>query len=253
MENIDTTNILIDPFATDFQRRWSWPSLGTALLNAAENHANARGFGMLDTSGVNYTWVLSRLAIEMEEMPKVYDEVCVSTWVESIYRLFSNRNFAIRDVKTGKTYGYARSIWALINYDTRQPADIAQIEGDALQNYAVPETPCPIEPQGRVKPLQDSDFVEDIRARYTDIDQNNHVNSICYVEHILNLFDIAHFQSPHNLRRLEIAYMAESRFGDTLSLFRRKIDDENYEVEIRKNRSGEQKGEPIVRAKLIFQ
>ena len=165
--------------------------LGKTLLNAAENHAKARGFGMMDLNGRHYTWVLSRLAIEMNDMPRVYDEIGVSTWVESIYRLFTNRNFSVVGTD-GTVYGYARSIWAMIDYETRQPAQLEQMEGEVFQQFLIPEEPCPIEPQGRVRPLHDEDFVKAHHAKYSDIDMNGHVNSIKYIEHIMDLSPSRH-------------------------------------------------------------
>jgi len=249
---IDTTTMVVDPFNTDHQRRWSWPSLGKALLNAAENHAKARGFGMMDLNGKRYSWVLSRLAIEMPEMPKVYDEIAVSTWIESIYRLFTNRNFAVKGTD-GRTFGYARSIWAMIDYESRQPAQLEQMEGEVFQHFLAPQEPCPIDPQGRVKPLHDEDFVKAHHAKYSDIDMNGHVNSIKYIEHIMDLFPMDCYADASNLHRLEIAYMAESRFGDLLSFFRRKVSDTTYEVEVRKDFiPGGDRGTPVVRALLNF-
>ena len=63
----------VDPFNTDMSGSWTWMALGKSLLNAAEIHAKARGFGMSSVNSENFTWVLSRLCIEMREMPKVWD------------------------------------------------------------------------------------------------------------------------------------------------------------------------------------
>ena len=252
IKKIDTTSILVDPFNTDFNHRWSWTTLGKALLNAAEHHAKARGFGMMDLNGRHYTWVLSRLTIEMQQMPRVYETVRVNTWIENIYRLFTNRNFSIKG-ENGEAYGYARSIWAMIDYDTRQPAQLEQMEGGVFQPYLSPEEPCPITPQGRVRPLTDDDFVKAHHAKYSDIDLNGHVNSIKYVEHIMDLFPIEAYQDGRNLQRLEIAYMAESYYGDMLSFFRRQINPDTFEVEVRKDFiPGGNRGTAIVRALLHF-
>ena len=48
--------------------------LGNHLLNAADFHSNDRGYGMNYLNTVNKTWVLSRLAIEVMDMPKAYDK-----------------------------------------------------------------------------------------------------------------------------------------------------------------------------------
>ena len=45
--------------------------------------------------------MLSRLAIELDEMPYQYENFSVQTWVEDVYRLFTDRNFAIIE-KDGK-------------------------------------------------------------------------------------------------------------------------------------------------------
>lgn len=254
-------SLSVDPFNTDFSRRWSWMALGRTLLNAAEIHAKARGFGMSNVNSENYTWVLSRLCIEMDEMPSVWETVNVNTWIENIYRLFTNRDFSIKSPE-GKVYGYARSIWALIDYNTRQPVNLEELHGDNFAIYLDSNEPCPIEPQGRVRPIEDSYWVRDLKAEYTDIDQNGHVNSIKYIEHILNLFPLSRFQGKHKLKRVELAYMAESYFGDMLSIYKRKVDENTYEVEVRKKIKAEtqrttsteniKKDEPLVRCKLVF-
>ena len=122
-----------------------------------------------------------------------------------------------------------------------------------FQQFLMPEEPCPIEPRGRVRPLRDEDFVKAHHAKYSDIDMNGHVNSIKYVEHLMDLFSIEDYSETRNLRRLEIAYMAESYYGDLLSFFRRTLDDNAYEVEVRKGfiPVGD-RGTPVVRALLKF-
>jgi len=264
MQKVDRNPIIVDPFNTDFAKRWSWTTLGKALLNAAENHAKARGFGMMNLNDVNYTWVLSRLAIEMEEMPTVYEKIEVCTWIENLYRLFTNRNFSIVG-EDGRAYGYARSVWAMINYDTRQPANLEGLEGEHFEPYLAPEIPCPIEKQGRVKPLDDDCLVKVIDTEYSDIDMNGHVNSIKYMEHIMDLFPMEAYENGRNLKRMEIAYMAESYYGDKLLLYKREIDENTFDVEVRKLRRvdnhAEDKGfdkcqqgsETIVRSHLKFQ
>lgn len=255
-----TLSLTVDPFNTDFDKRWSWMSLGRTLLNAAEQHAKARGFGMYDVNSENLTWVLSRLCVEIYSMPTVWENVNVTTWIESIYRLFTNRNFSIKG-DDGKVYGYARSIWALIDYKTRQPQNLEELYSDNFSIYLAADEACPINKQGRVKPLLDTDWVKDIDTEYSDIDLNGHVNSIKYIEHIMNLFSINDYKDGRNLRRIEIAYMAESYFSDKLSLYKRDVDENTYDVEVKVKRESTIKDrinsavqpETLVRCKLYFE
>ncbi len=252
LPKIEQTRFVVDPFHTDFSGALNYETLGKHLLNAAESHACGRGFGMKAVNDASYTWVLSRLTVEMECMPSVYEPFVLSTWVENLYRTFTNRNYSIKS-PDGKVYGYARSIWAMINYNTRQSADLEQLHGDAFAPYLCPDEPCPIDKPGRVRPLADDKFVATIDTHYSDIDYNGHVNSIKYIEHICNLFSLDHYRS-YRLRRVEMAYMAESHFDDTLSFFMNQRDALTYEVEIRRNYvPNTDKGEAVVRCLLIFQ
>ena len=120
------------------------------MLNAADFHSTDRGFGMRYLLTINRSWVLSRLAIEMEEMPKMYTKFKVETWVESAMRYFTSRNFRVVG-EDGKVFGYGRSIWAMIDTETRQPTDIFAIDNGAINNWIVKDKECPIDKGGRVK------------------------------------------------------------------------------------------------------
>ena len=48
--------------------------LGNHLLNAAGRHSHSRGWGIDQLNEAHYTWVLSRLSIELAEMPAQFVE-----------------------------------------------------------------------------------------------------------------------------------------------------------------------------------
>ena len=94
---IGTYSFIAEPFHVDFTGRLTLGVLGNHLLNCAGFHASERGFGMATAIEENYTWVLSRLAIEMKEIARQYESFSIDTWVEDVDRLFTNRNYAILD------------------------------------------------------------------------------------------------------------------------------------------------------------
>ena len=239
---IGTYQFVAEPFHVDFTGRLTLGVLGNHLLNCAGFHAAERGFGMATVNEENYTWVLSRLAIEMEEMPYQYESFSIDTWVEDVYRLFTNRNYAIRD-KDGRPIGYARSVWAMINMHTRKPIDLLSVNGGSIRDF-ICDAPCPIDTPSRIK-VDTGEETASLRAKYSDIDVNGHVNSIRYIEHILDLFPLEMYRTQR-VRRFEMAYVAESYYDDTLSFY---LEGEggSYAVAIRKNG-----GETVCRAKIIF-
>ena len=241
---IGTYQFVAEPFHVDFNGRLTMGVLGNHLLNCAGFHANDRGFGIATLNEDNYTWVLSRLAIELDEMPYQYENFSVQTWVENVYRLFTDRNFAIID-KDGKKIGYARSVWAMINLNTRKPADLLTLHGGSIVNYVCDE-PCPIEKPSRIKVTSDQSIAT-LTAKYSDIDINGHVNSIRYIEHILDLFPIELYKTKR-IRRFEMAYVAERYFGDELSFFCDEVNANEFHVEVKKNGN-----EVVCRSKVIFE
>lgn len=249
-DKVGTYTFVAEPFHVDFTGKLFMGVLGNHLLNSAGFHATERGFGIAEMNESNYTWVLSRLAVEMMDMPSEYETFSVDTWIENVYRLFTDRNFTIYG-KDGKVYGYARSVWAMINLDTRKPADLLALHGQELVDYIDTDKICPIEKPGRIKVTQQMPL-RTIEVYYNDIDINGHVNSIKYIEHILDLFPKQWF-AEKKVARFEMAYVAESYYGDTLSFFRDEVDEGIYDIEVRKNVGSDQpEGEVVCRSKIKF-
>ena len=251
-KKIGSYKFIAEPFHVDFNGRLTMGVLGNHLLNCAGFHASERGFGIATLNEDNYTWVLSRLAIDLEEIPYQYEEFTVQTWVENVYRLFTDRNFAIID-KDGKKIGYARSVWAMINLNTRKPADLLTLHGGSIVDYVCDE-PCPIEKPSRIKVATDQPCAK-LTAKYSDIDINGHVNSIRYIEHILDLFDLDYYRT-HFLQRFEVAYVAESHQGDQLNFYLEKTNEaekcEEYCIKITKISKNSSEEVEIVRSKVKF-
>lgn len=240
---IGTYSFVAEPFHVDFTGKLTMGVLGNHLLNCAGFHATERGFGIATLNESNYTWVLSRLAIELDEMPLQYESFSVQTWIENVYRLFTDRNFAILN-KEGKPIGYARSIWAMISMDTRKPADLLSLHEGSIVDY-VCQKECPIDKPGRIK-VELKEPAGEVVTKYSDIDINGHVNSIRYIEHILDLFPLEIFREKR-IRRFEMAYNAESYYGDKLVFYKEQVSENEYVIEIKKNGQ-----EVVVRSKVIF-
>ena len=240
---VGTYPFVAEPFHVDFTGRLTMGVLGNHLLNCAGFHAADRGFGIAELNENQYTWVLSRLAIELDELPRQYEDFSIQTWVENVYRLFTDRNFSILN-KEGKPIGYARSVWAMISMQTRRPADLLTLHGGSITDY-ICDKECPIAKPGRIKVTQEVPVAEYL-TKYSDIDINGHVNSIKYIEHILDLFPIETFKEKQ-IKRFEMAYVAESYYGDTLSFYREEVGKDEYDIEVKKNNQ-----EVVVRSKVIF-
>lgn len=239
-------HLTVDPFDVDFSGHLTLAMLGNHLLNCAGFHADARGFGITRLNEDDCTWVLSRVALEFDELPTEYQHFTVKTWVEDVVRLFTMRNFEITD-QLGKVIGHARTIWAMINLQTRKPADLLAINDGHLPDWIVKDKECPIEGPTRIK-VTSKEAKDSITVKFCDIDINGHLNSMRYVEHILNLFSLDFFKT-HRIKRFEIAYIQECLFGDRISFY---VDDDGegtFQIEMRKDGSNE----IVCRSKLVVE
>lgn len=250
MEKVGKYLFMAEPFHCDFSHRLFMGHLGNHLLNAADFHSTDRDFGITYLNPIHKTWVLSRLAVEMDEMPMQYTKFNVETWVESAMKYFTNRNFRVVG-EDGKVYGYGRSVWAMIDTETRQPQDILEIHDGEIVNWIETEKECPIEKSSRVKMSDKAVLVREIDTYYNDVDVNGHVNSIKYIEHILDLFSID-FYRENNIKRFEIAYVAESYGGDRLSFWQEQTGDNEYCIRITKLSEDGEKTIEVCRCKVVF-
>lgn len=230
MNKVGIYPFMAEPFHCDFSGKLFWGNLGNMMLNAADFHIKDKGFSRTLQSASHRAWVLSRLAIEMNEIPTQYTEFNIETWVEGSMRQFTNRNFRIID-NSGKIYGYGRSVWALIDTETRQPTDIYSIQDGAIKRWSDPDKECPIDKCGRIKVSKDAAFTDTVKTHYSDVDLNGHINSIKYIEHILDLWPTSWYKT-HQINRLEIAYVAESYAGNQLSFYSERSSEDTFSVRI---------------------
>lgn len=208
----------IDAYLTDFRGRATLPMIGGFMLQSATKHAEERGFGYSSMTSVQRVWVLSRMAIEIFEYPKNDTIMVIKTWVASVNRLFTERYFAFEDAD-GKVIGYAKSLWASIDLSTRKPTNVLELDG--LSEY-ITEKENPIEGMSKIPALKDNfEKAADFVIKYSDVDINKHLNSMKYIEHFVDVFDIDMFREKE-IRRIEINYVSEGHYGTKIDILKRE-------------------------------
>ena len=235
---------MAEPFHCDFSHHIFMGHLGNHMLNAADFHSRDRGFGMDFLNSIKKTWVLSRLAIEMDEMPCQYEKFYVETWVESAMRYFTQRNFRVVSEDGNRVYGYGRSIWAMIDTESRQPTNIFDIDNGAIVNWVEKDKENPMSKLTRVQMDDKAELVRAIDTYYNDVDINGHINSVKYIEHVLDLFPIAWYKE-HPLKRFDIAYVAEAHQGDRLRFYQEQDADDALAFKIRIMKSASDGSEEV--------
>ncbi|MCM1504900.1 MAG: thioesterase [Muribaculum sp.] len=202
--------------------------IANRLIEIATMHANQLGVGYERLLEDGTAWVLSRLSIEMLRWPEVNKPYSLRTWVEGYNRHFSERDFEITDSE-GRVLGYARSVWMTINIRTRQGG---QLNGLEKLGEVVSDRPCPIAKCPKLTAVDPSVAkVNEYTFRYTDCDFNRHVNTVRYIELLLDQWDLQ-FHDTHRMHRLDIAFMHESHFGEHVNVAVEPKEPGEYRCEI---------------------
>ena len=139
----------------------------------------------------------------------------------------------------------------MIDTESRQPTDIFSIDNGAINNWIVKDKECPIDKGGRVKMTDEAQLVRTIDTYYNDVDINGHINSVKYIEHVLDLWPLEWYRH-HRIRRFEIAYVAETHAGDSLSFYKESVEDLSYNVRIVKTSPDSPDHVEVCRSKVVF-
>jgi Acyl-ACP thioesterase len=210
----------------DFRRRVSLASLANFVLITAGKNANENGFGLLELQTENYTWVLSRLTVDMNRFPMENDSISIETWIEKVGTAFTTRNFRITD-GAGENIGFAASSWAVIDMQTRRSVLLDTLPG--LQRFIVAES-TPIGEPVRI-PNVKGEAANSFVVKYSDIDINGHANSLHYIQWLSDCFSLD-FYRTHFIRRFEINFLKELTFHDSGEVYRQMNAPDDYSFQI---------------------
>lgn len=258
IDKVFTANYFLTPGECNPQQRMPLTLLISRLIEVATLHANQVGIGYAFLTKEHQTWVLSRVAVEMKRYPGVNENYSISTWISSISRLFSERDFEICG-ENGEVIGHARTVWAVIDTRSRLVGDISRI---SWIKELIPDKECPVDKPSRPRavslPEAGTELPEGFREakyrfQYTDIDFNRHVNSSRYIELLLNQWSLA-YHDANRLTRFEIAYIHEAHYDMEAKLLLQSMPlsgEDGDRIETRAELLGPD-GQPILRALLRF-
>ncbi len=205
----------------DTTRRIRLHTLENYLLNVAGRVADELGFGIPALLPMGYTWIITRLSLEMLYLPRHGEVLVFETWIERNAHLLSVRDYTIYvQDSTGeeKLLGKAKSVWAILDLDKREIVNIfdlpmfaGKVDGETL-NMAKPQRLLPIT-VGTNSSNVLGGGVLDHTIMYSDVDYNMHCNSCRYLEWMLNTCPWEDGEHP---LRLDINYTKELHLGECM-------------------------------------
>lgn len=194
----------------DGQKKLRLFNLENYLLEVAGRVADELNFGIARLHPMGLTWILTRLSVEMYEMPTHCEHVRFETWIESNMHMLSTRDFRI--YSGNRLIGHCKSVWAVLDLTKREIVNIFDdpmfanaIDGEVIDMPRVRMTTIP-EPTGCAPH----------KIVYSDIDYNGHCNSCRYLQAMTDAYLPDYYGKKV---RLDINYSKEAMQGETLQTY----------------------------------
>ena len=202
----------ITSYQVDFKEEIKPTNLMQLFQEAAGNHAQHLGAGYTALVEEKLFWALSRIRVEIQQLPKWGDEIHIETWPCSLVGPFFRRDFIIYNTNN-EALCKGVSGWLLLNSETLRPqrADRLTIELPFNEGKIALET-FP----DRLNGLAETPVFSK-KILYNEIDVNNHVNNTRYLDWVMDCFD-SEFYRTHQLKNFTLEFLGEMHWGDEVEL-----------------------------------
>ena len=189
-----------------------YTDLCNILQLTAGVHAEMGGISFSDMQMHHQAWVLSRMRIEINRLPKWKDIITVKTWINS---LENSRSVRCLEMYIGdeKIVG-CETFWAVFNTQSRRPENLA-LEHRHVEKY--PNHKATKTQFSKIDTTLDKTTVADKTILLSDLDIVNHANSVKYLEWCLDYVAPALLLNGI-LESFEMNYLKEVSLNETISI-----------------------------------
>lgn len=182
-----------------------------------------------DTSK-SIVWMLHRWDVEFKSYPDPGQIIQVETYPVDFHKFYAYRDFIITCEE--REIVRAKSIWVAVSKETGRLVKIPQEYQDV---YDVRPSQFMLPTYGEDS-LQEAESSIDFKVRQSDIDSNQHVNNLEYIQWILEGIT-REYQSMHRLTNLTVIYRKEVHYPGTVRVLCQQSENEFFHeiVEIESN------------------
>ncbi|MEX0823064.1 MAG: acyl-ACP thioesterase domain-containing protein [Balneolaceae bacterium] len=209
-------------FSADFNvRSYEVQTNGSATLGSVCNyfqeaaglHAHELEFDISQLQAKGITWILYKMNIEILDYPERWNTVKVLTWPSSGDGLRAYRDYQLFNSE-GQIIAKAVSQWMVLDLKTRRPVRMPReiVEMGLEQEQHVMEFD-----KSQLKVNQGTDSVEITTVGKHDLDMNDHVNNVKYIDWLTG-YPPPLVSKEKQCFRMEIQYISEATLGDRIHL-----------------------------------
>ena len=217
-----TEHLSIKSYHTNQYGQASMASIFNILIEAAWAHAQVMDWGYDSLKSNNLFWVLSRIYFQIEKYPAWQDKITLNTWSAGTDGIYAYREYIVENEK-GEILLKASSAWLILDLETHKIFRLSEyratfpkrIDSKACRNPS------------RIKPTIHTEVLKYYPVLFSELDINQHFNSVKSVERVLDDFGIE-FLNENEPAELEVNYLKEGQAGDLIAVTRTQLSDNEY-------------------------
>ena len=198
---------------------------GIILLfeDIACRHSDMVGYGINDVTKTHFSWVLLNWKIKVLSRINYGSIVTVKTWSRETSKLYTYRDFEIYD-ENNNLICIASSKWVLLSTETGHIIHITE----EIKNAYLAENKTVFN-ESDLHKIVEPDNAEktfSFTVRRRDIDINNHMNNLYYLDYALEALPEEVYLKFFN--NVEIMYKYSAKLGETIKNNKKKEEDGYY-------------------------
>lgn len=186
-------------------------SLLTYMGETSSFHSDSLGVGIENLRKNNYGWMLNRWRVKFFKYPRVRDKIIIETWNSGFNKFYATREFIIYDENLNEIVR-ATTQWIFLDITTKRPKRVPQ---EFSEVYGL-ETEKMLHDFYDFNPEFITETNLDFNVRKSDIDYNNHVNNVKYLNWMDEVIPVS-VDNNYRLDELDIQYKKEVKLGGLIS------------------------------------
>ena len=199
----------IPSYFVDGDAKLTVSSLFSILQEMSDNHASLLGAGWHELRERGYFWVITKIQLVINRLPKWTETVLMRTWVKNSAAATSPRDYEMVDAE-GNVLIAGSSIWAILDIAESRPQRMSMFDGCFLpqERNAIDRKPpkisaliIPNEPHNRKEVVP------------SDIDINRHVNNARYIQWAFDAVS-EEFRTKHRISGVTVNFLSQAKLGN---------------------------------------
>ena len=182
------------------------------------------GYAFIKPRG--YAFIVSNLCCEFLRPVPLGMVAHVKTWPLPPSHVIFRREYQVLD-EAEEVYINAASRWCLIDVNTGKLLPSKVIDNQDYSTYNTTQLLEDVQWKIPAFKQEEGELKYVITIANSEYDHNMHVNNTKYVEYCFNCFSISEL-ARKTLKRFSISYVKQCKEGETLSFYRKQLDEKTY-------------------------